>query len=146
MSEAVQMLEKVRYLLEPLGLTLKGEDGVKDLSQGDKAHLLGFSLRWDGSELHLGLEPNTFKHLEQHLGLAHVTPNPTHTACTVVLGWIEAYAPAFEDGNVAETLTIAAENGFRELPSLQTVKTHWQDAWKRWQRCRDYIRRSHPYG
>jgi retron-type reverse transcriptase len=44
MSEGEQALQEVGRLLEPLGMTLKGEDGVKDLGQGDVARLLGFSL------------------------------------------------------------------------------------------------------
>jgi len=121
---------------EPLGLHLKGEGGAKDLDQGDVAHLLGFSLWWDGKALHLEAEPESFNQLRQHLGQSHVTPNPPRTALDVARGWVKAYAPAFEDGDVTSVLAITSECGLREGISLMLTQEWWQDAWERWQRCR----------
>jgi retron-type reverse transcriptase len=141
MSEGGQVLEEVGRLLKPLGMTLKGEDGVKDLCQGDIAHLLGFSLWWDGETLHLEVEPGSFNQLRQNLGQAHVMPNPRRTALDVVRGWVKAYAPAFEDGDVSSVPAIMSEHGFREGISLMLLQEWWRDAWERWQRCRQKARR-----
>src|SRR5438445_6799055 len=91
--------------------------------------LLGFSLWWDGEVLHLEAEPDTFNQLRQRLGQSHVTPNPARTALGVVRGWVKAYAPAFEDGDVTSVLAITSECGFREGISLMLVQEWWQDAW-----------------
>jgi hypothetical protein len=141
MSEGRQMLQEVNRLLEPLGMQLKGEDGVKDLGQGDVAHILGFSLWRNGETLHLEVEPKSFSQLRQHLGLAHVAPNPRWAALDVVRGWVKAYAPAFEDGNVSSVLAIMSEYGFREGISRMLLEGWWRDAWERWQRCREKTRR-----
>jgi retron-type reverse transcriptase len=136
MSEGGQALQEVGRLLGPLGMTLKGEDGVKDLGRGDVARLLGFSLWWDGEILHPGVGPESFDQLCQRLGQAHVTPNPRRAALAVARGWVMAYAPAFEDGDVSRVLTATADCGFREGISRVLVGEWWRDARERWQRCR----------
>jgi hypothetical protein len=141
MSEGWKTLSEVYSLLQALGMTLKGEDGVKDLAHGDVAHLLGFSLWWEGETLHLEVEPETLDALKKRLGRAHVTPNPPRTALEVVQGWIEAYAPAFEDGDVSHVLAIVARSGFREGISQELLKEWWQEAWNRWQDVRVKARR-----
>jgi retron-type reverse transcriptase len=135
-SEGRQALRKAIHLLEPLGMTLKGEDGVRDLSHGDEAHLLGFSLCWDGNALHLKTAPETFDQLKQRLDAVHATPSPPRAALEVARGWVEAYAPAFEDGDVSHVLDVMTERGFRENISLLLLKEWWQGAWERWQECR----------
>ena len=108
-------------LLEPAGLPLKGEDGVKDLRRGQKAQLLGFTLSRKGGRLHLGLGDDAWTKLERNLVLAHDTPDPSLTARMVVNGWVEAFGPAFERpterATVDRILETAAEHGFRELAS-----------------------------
>lgn len=141
MSEGVQMLGKVNRLLKPLGMTLKGEEGVKDLNQREGIQLLGFSLRWDGKTFHLDVEPKSFDQLQHHLGQTHVTPNPRLTALEVVRGWVKAYAPAFEDGDVSNVLAIMSEHGFREGISRMRIEEWWREAWERWQRCRQKARK-----
>jgi hypothetical protein len=61
----------------------------------------------------------------------------------VVRGWVKAYAPAFEDGDVTSVLAATAGCGFREGISLMLVQGWWQDAWERWRRCRQ--RAHHGY-
>ena len=62
--------------------------------------------------------------------------NPRQTALDVVRGWVKAYAPAFEDGDVTSVLATTAECGFREGITLMLVQEWWRDAWERWQKCR----------
>lgn len=140
-SEGWQTLEAVTALLQPLGMTLKGEDGIKDLAHGEVAHLLGFSLWWEGDALNLEIEPETLTQLKQRLAECHVTPNPPEAALMVAQGWVEAYAPAFGDGDVSHVLTSITEQGFREGISLTTLTDWWKRAWSRWQKARVKARR-----
>jgi RNA-directed DNA polymerase len=141
-SEGEQVLGTVRRLLEPLGLTLKGQDGTRDLTR-DEASLLGFSVRWDGQALRLTLPEDTFDLLRLHLCETHVTPNPPQAARVTVQGWVTAYAPAFEDGDVSTILTTLVACGFRESASRAEVIQWWEDGWLRWQRQRERSRRQH---
>jgi hypothetical protein len=56
---------------------------------------------------------------------------------------VKAYAPAFEDGDVTSVLAIMSECGLREGISLTLIQEWWQDAWERWQRCRQKARSRH---
>ncbi len=49
-TEGDEILATIRDLLAPLGMKLKGatEDGVRDLTAGAEAHLLGFTIRHNG--------------------------------------------------------------------------------------------------
>jgi hypothetical protein len=146
MTEGGQVLKEVNDRLKPLGMRLKGKDGVKGLASGEEACLLGFALRRTGKVLHCGTSPGALDDLRQHLGQAHVAPNPARTARDAVTAWVEAYAPAFEDGDVADVLATAAQCGFRELISLDRLRDRWQAARGRWNRCRAKARRRHPNG
>jgi hypothetical protein len=61
----------------------------------------------------------------------------------VVRGWVKAYAPAFQDGDVTSVLATMTACGVREGISLILVQEWWQDAWERWQRCQQKARRRH---
>ena len=54
----------------------------------------------------------------------------------MLLGWVEAMGPAFENGDAAEVLDIATDCGFRELPSPEFMTARWKGSWERWQACR----------
>ena len=142
MSEGRQVLSRVAELLRPLGLQLKGkeDDGVRDLNMNE-TQLLGFTLTWNGESFDFTPSKSSLNHVRQHLGVAHVTPNPPATARKVILGWVEAMGPAFENGGVAEVLNIAAGCGFRELPSRKFVAARWKGSWQRWQACRQCAER-----
>ena len=136
-SEGQAFLGKVSQLLQPLGMTLKEDAKVVDLSTGEAAHLLGFTLRQERDQIHYGIGSATWDYLIHYLSGAHVEPNPPLTAQEVVLGWVNALGPAFEDGDAAEVLTIAAQYGFREI-SLKEIRQRWKESWIRWQKCRQY--------
>ena len=46
MAEGERTLAAIRQLLTPLGLSLRGEDGVSDLDKGGEVQLLGFTLTY----------------------------------------------------------------------------------------------------
>jgi len=45
-AEGERTLAAIRQLLTPLGLSLRGEDGVSDLDKGGEVQLLGFTLTY----------------------------------------------------------------------------------------------------
>ena len=138
-SAGRSFLRLVRRLLEPLGLTLKGEDGVQNLARGKEVQLLGFSLRRKDNGVLYGLGKKALDHLTQNLGSAHDMPHPTSSARESLLGWVDAMGPAFENGvdDLSVVLNIAANNGFRELASSRELRRRWKRSWDRWQETRD---------
>jgi hypothetical protein len=136
MSEGHQALNHARQLLEPAGFTLKGEDGIRDLRQGQTAHVLGFTLsRRDGHHLQLDLGKDAWTKLEQNLVKAHDTQDPSATAESVVGGWLAAFGPAFENwrtGTLNRILQTGRRMGFREIGSRDHLADLCETAWRRW--------------
>lgn len=131
-----QTLSEVQdLLLSPLGMALKGEDGVRDLSRVETAQLLGFTLGWNGGRLTLSPNPDSLCDLRQSLGAAHLTPDPLCTATAALTGWIGAMAPAFGNGDLCDVYSAAVEYGFREV-SRKKIQQRWESARERWQTCR----------
>ena len=128
------VLEQADNLLRPLGMSLKGTDGVHDLSTGGTATLLGFDLRWGGAGLELKPAAKAWTSLRKHLQDCHGTPVPSRTALQQLRSWVTAYAPAVTDSDVGKALTTAAEYGLREF-NPDAVVTAWRPAWERWKRC-----------
>jgi hypothetical protein len=145
MSEGHQVLDHARQLLEPAGFALKGEDGVTDLRQGQKAQLLGFTLSRRDGHLQLDLGKDAWVKLERDLVKAHETQDPTATARMVVQGWVEAFGPAFEDwrvGTLNRILQTAAMRGFREIDSRDHLADRCETAWRRWDTFRRGVEQS----
>ena len=142
--EGRQAMRQSRTLLEAAGLALKGEDGPPvDLRQGE-VQLLGFSLSEQGREMRYGLDCDAWEKLEQNLAKAHLAEGPPAAARVAVKGWMEAYGPAFdgrvEDDLLDRVLTTAAEYGFREIDSPETLLRRWRSSWRRWRRLRREVR------
>lgn len=139
-TEGRHALATVSTLLQPLGLTLKGDgDGVIDLSAGDSAQLLGYRVYRDDDEVRFRIGDTAWDNLRQSLSDAHAEVDPPETALKAVLGWVEYLGPAYEYGDVSQVSDTAAEYGFREIPG-DVLETRWQASWHRWQGC---LRRSH---
>jgi hypothetical protein len=135
MSEGHQAINHARQLLEPAGFALKGEDGVTDLQQGQKAQLLGFTLSRRDGHLRFDLGKDAWVKLEQNLVKAHQTPDPTATARMVIWGWVEAFGPAFENWRVVtldRILQTAVRMGFREIDSRDHLADLCETSWRRW--------------
>ncbi len=135
-SEGRNVLRKVAKLLEPLGLTLKQEAEVVNLNAGDGVQLLGFTLRATGEQLSYGIAPTAYATLHERLSAVQLHHNPPAAARQTVMGWVDALGPAYENGDSATVLSIAAEHGFREL-SPDDVQARWKESWTRWQTCRN---------
>ena len=134
-SDGQDVLERANHLLQPLKMSLKGADGVYDLSTRTSATLLGYDLRWDTEGLELRPSSKAWTSLRKHLQDSYGTPIPSRAALTQLRSWITAYAPAVTDSDVGTVLSIAAEYGFREF-NPNAVIAAWRPAWERWKRCR----------
>jgi RNA-directed DNA polymerase len=134
-SDGQDVLERANHLLQPLGMSLKGADGVHDHSNGKSVTLLGYDLRWDDGGLDLRPSTKAWTSLRKHLQDCYDTPVPSRAALQQLRSWITAYAPAVTDSDVGTVLTIAAEYGFREFDP-DVVVAAWKPAWERWKRCR----------
>ena len=134
-SEGEQSLARASQLLGPLEMSLKGKDGVSDLTNGEQVQLLGFTLQKKGDRISYGIGQGAWDSLEQSLLRAHTETNPPSTARQAVLGWVGSLGPAFENGDCAEVLRLASGYGFRELSPSQ-IWEGWQESWRRWQRMR----------
>jgi hypothetical protein len=126
---------EITQLLQPSGLTLKAGAEVVDLSTGDEVQLMGFRLRQEGDQVRYRIASAAWDNLRHHLGTAHTEPDPPAAARQSVLGWVDALGPAFESGDVAEILSIAAAYDFREIIPAD-VLARWGDSQKRrWEEC-----------
>jgi hypothetical protein len=140
--EGHQVIAHARQLLEPAGFTLKGEEGVQDLRQGQTAQLLGFTLSEQNGRLQFEPGQDSWTKLERDLARAHETADPAKTAHQVVSGWIGAHGPAFESWQVKpldHILHIMAELGFRERLSRESLADQCETAWIRWSAFRERV-------
>lgn len=138
-SDGRHVLRTAAKFLRPLGMPLKGEDGVADLAAGETALLLGFTLKRRRKKLVYGLGKKALDQLAHHLGKAHATRHPPEVAHKALLGWMDAVGPAFEDGDAAVhmVLQLTADQGFRELATPEELREHWEQSWIRWQVVRE---------
>ncbi len=142
-SEGNRVLTLVRRLLRKVGLSLKGEDGIADLSAGNRAQLLGFTLWREDGRLWIGLGEKSLPQLREHLVKAWETSDPHITARTILRGWIDANGPSFENGVavIPDVILLASGLGFREVPGVGELTGWWEEAWERWLACRRCARR-----
>jgi hypothetical protein len=137
-TEGNQALQRARALLQPAGLSLKGEDGppVNLKRQGTRVGILGFRVSYRDGRLRYGLGGKAWKSLEQRLAEAHGAADPGRAAVAAVRGWLEAHGPAFEDAEECEALErvrrTAARMGFRELDTEEGLMGWLREARQRW--------------
>lgn len=134
-SDGRCVLERADNLLRPPGMSLKGTDGVHDLSNGGTATLLGFDLRWDGGGLDLRPSAKAWASLHRHLQDCYGTPVPSRAALQQLRSWVTAYAPAVTDSDFDRLLSTAADYGFREFRPNDLVAAS-EASLERWERCR----------
>ncbi|MDB5306082.1 MAG: ltrA 3 [Gemmataceae bacterium] len=142
-TEGEKAIQCCRELLDPAGLTLKGEDGrPADLNRGSRAHLMGYTLFRTGSGLGLVPGPDAWRKLEANLLRAHRSAHPPLTASQAVLGWVHYAGPTFESqrGVTLERLRqTTTRYGYQET-NLDLVLREWEESWEQWQRLRERVR------
>jgi hypothetical protein len=137
-TEGNQALQRARALLQPAGLSLKGEDGpaVSLKRRGARVEILGFQVSYRDGRLRYGLGKKARKNLEQHLAEAHEAADPGRAATEAVRGWLAAHGPAFEDAEECEVLEgvhrTASRMGFREIGMEEGPRGWLREARQRW--------------
>jgi len=155
MSESRQVLAHARELLATVGLALKGRDAgagkgpFVDLQEGDRAQLLGFELSYEQNQLILDLHKSAWDQLRKNLEEAHEAEDPASTAQSMILGWIHAYGPAFENVDakaIRRLLETATQLGFREIASPDELRELWETSYREWraefQKAHQFLSRS----
>jgi RNA-directed DNA polymerase len=137
-SEGNQILDRIRNLLHPTGLTLKGKDGPPaDLRAGQTKQVLGLTVRHKDGQMQFDLGSNTWKNLSRTLVETHRTNTPPTTARSAVRGWIQSYGPAFRNTATSDIsdqiLREAATHGFQEIATEQEIHEWMSDAHRSWE-------------
>lgn len=147
-SEGCKALKRSRSLLAKVGLSLKGKDGLADLDSGETALILGFQVTRSNGSVQFGLGDTTLTHLRQHLEEARMEPDPVEAALSTLRLWINAYGPAFKDGEATlEAITsLAAEMDLREIPGSEVLRGWMATAHLRWCTCRERVHREAARG
>ncbi len=142
-AEGRDELEWMRELLAGFGLTLKGAPGVPcDLETGDHLELLGLRLTRTGNALTFEIPQNKWADLQAKLVDAHDEANHTATARTLVIGWIQAHAPAFgnTDNNrmneetVSRLYNLLRRTGHRHALTRDQIVSIMRTASAKWER------------
>lgn len=135
-KEAWNVLDE---LLLPTGMSLKGQravDAMHDLRKGAAVDWLGFRLSRGDNALTVKIADRAWSRLADRLVLAHDQPNSPLLANAVINGWIRQMAPCynFEDQTAVlrKLRDLANEQAFDEIPRLQALRFHWQQARDRW--------------
>ena len=136
--EGQRILRCVRSLLRNYHLELKQEAEVCDLSAADSALLLGLRLRWSGKRLIPTIGRGAWDSLGEQLRRVHSQSDPTLAAKRTLLGWVDAWAMAFEtvESAIGRVLHVAVRCGFRECCSRDELRQRVERARLRWQRLR----------
>lgn len=140
MDEGRRAVDRCRTLLGRIGLSLKDVPEQKhlcNLRNGGVSELLGFNLSLSGSTLRFDVGNGALQKLQDNLTRAKREPNPPLTSRDIVVGWIGAMGPAFDNTRSAQlteqVLETAHRNGFREIPG-ELVRSTWEEAGRKWQR------------
>ena len=133
-SEGTKALAAVRRCLAPLGMSLRGEDGVSDLRDDAGPQLLGFTVGFGKGKVVYGLGERAWDHLRRGLERSLEHDHPSEAARRTLLGWVDSCGPAFESGDVDATdaLSVAAEYGYRELATAADLRQRARDARDAW--------------
>jgi ribonuclease HI/retron-type reverse transcriptase len=144
-QEAARLYNELHGLLLPTGMLLKyGRDNssIRNLETGQAVGWLGYRMtRWN--RLEIGIGPDSWTRLEDHLAECHVHPDATLRASEVVTGTLDQLGPAYGSENienvVARVQEIAAAQGFEELPTGEVLEQTWRGAYVRFRAVKRVI-------
>jgi RNA-directed DNA polymerase len=129
-TEGHQALNHARKALDTVGMSLKGEDGVRNLKAGETVNLMGFIFSEKDGELIFSLGDQAWSQLTDHLMQAHEKDNPPESAKAGIKGWLNYFCgPAFENrrDNVLDRVQeTSAQLGFDQLHLVEVE--HWVKA------------------
>ena len=133
-SEGLAAIDQAKQLLEPHGLTLKGNAGNPVDLRDSPAQILGYALKWEG-RIQCSLPDDAWKQLGEKLAEGHRHANPVKAAEMAAKGWLQHAGPTLEEESVSvidRIMATAQQTGFRELPreSVMRAVQSSQDSWR----------------
>ncbi|HEY7423471.1 MAG TPA: reverse transcriptase domain-containing protein [Gemmataceae bacterium] len=141
-EEARQAYRDLRQLLPPAGMTLKGtpEQAIHNLQDGASADWLGYRLLKEENGLVVQLTETAWRNLAEKLEQDHEKDCSPLRAIQTITGWISQLGPCFNSADVTQTytriLTLAHDQAFDEVPSMEQIRREWRSASIRWHRVR----------
>ncbi len=142
-EEALELYGALDNQCRSIGMPLKGNPftTIHDLSVGQRASWLGYSLGRQGSGLQVSIANKSWTKLEEHIQLAWETDVPALKALDCIQGWISQQGAAYRDQDVdvvyAGIRRLAFEAGFEEIPTRDEIASLWVTAYRRdWVRTR----------
>lgn len=146
LEEASQACVGLESLLQPANMPLKysPENSMHDLRAGDSVTWLGFKIRMGEGGLRATIAKRLWARLDEYLMLAHEKPDSAIRATATINGFVDQLGPCYpfiKRSRFYETLTsLAAKQGFDEIPSRDAVVARWRRAYRRWCDIRDEVR------
>ncbi|AMV19197.1 reverse transcriptase domain-containing protein [Planctomyces sp. SH-PL14] len=138
-SEAERSLDISERHLAAAGLQLKRvPDRITDLTKRT-ASVLGYAVRWDGSQLRISIPDQSWEYLRGKLEDGLRSPTPHHTARLATRGWIMAYGPAFGPAAAhyeASRIVNLCTKFHLEAPTRHEIHQWIEEAKERWVRVR----------
>lgn len=141
--EGQQVLAKAQKFVQEAGLFLKGEEGKpKDMKEGEKTQLLGYTLSLKNHRLHYELGDNALSSLKQSLLQALEHSHPHQTLNAVIRGWIESQGPTFENRRQSQKVCsqlyqLCLHLSHREIPAPRELLSRMKQANDRFQQKRE---------
>jgi hypothetical protein len=123
-------------------MTLKGtpEQAIHNLQDGASADWLGYRLLKEENGLVVQLTETAWRNLAEKLEQDHEKDCSPLRAIQTITGWISQLGPCFNSADVTQTytriLTLAHDQAFDEVPSMEQIRREWRSASIRWHRVR----------
>jgi RNA-directed DNA polymerase len=144
-EEAQQTYQNLQGLLIPVGMKLKGtpEKTIHDLQNSEFADWLGYRLRKGTNGLIVNMTESAWESLAEKLEQDHEEDCSPLRANQTIMGWISQLGPSYESTGLTQTyariVTLAQNQAFDEIPTMEQVRRQWRSAFMRWQHARTNI-------
>jgi retron-type reverse transcriptase len=144
-EEAQQAYQDLRLLLSPAGMMLKGtpEQAIHDLQDSGYADWLGFRLSVGKHGLVINTTESAWDSLAEKLEQDQEKDCSPIRANQTIMGWVNQLGPCFDSTDLTQTyariVTLAHNQAFDEVPSMEQVRRHWRSAYMRWLHVRRHI-------
>jgi ribonuclease HI/retron-type reverse transcriptase len=141
-EEAQVAYDDLARLVRQIGMLLKGtpEKAIVDLNCGRHVNWLGYRITKDGSRIVAHIRSRAWNNLSGKLALAHHKPQSPLRAYQTVLGWVDQQGPSYSQAEAprayARVISLAHQQAFDELPSLEEFQQRWESAHIRYIRLR----------
>ena len=153
LKEAKSYQAALVSILEPTGLQIKlpkKQKPVTRVASEKGAKWLGFKLRLDDGVLQTRMTSQALERLRARLRSMHEKPNAPVRANAMIKGWLNQMGPCYDFSDKKEVLlqlrTIAADEGFDELPRDKKMMKWWRTPKTLWNQIKDQLKASslHP--